>query len=132
MTTSIEVWAVSNETKPSIALVANMSPGTSPDCENCDRFPIFTSLTTQSAAPPLVPALEMKIRLGLKATRCGRPVICACCVGRIGCPVDIGSTSRFACVGPASSTSHAAGGIPHCVNAAATHTNCCRDGSHTG
>src|SRR4029077_18557026 len=58
-TTSIAVCAVSKRTNVSIALVANMSPGTSPLCENCDRLPILMSFTIQSAAPPLVPAFEI-------------------------------------------------------------------------
>src|SRR4029077_7940402 len=106
-TTSMAVCAGANRTNVSIALVANMSPGTSPDCTNCDTLPILMSLQIQSAAPPAVPAFEITKRPILNTSVCGRPVICADCVGKIGTPVDIGRMSRFACVGSGASTTAA-------------------------
>src|SRR2546425_3662171 len=70
------------------------------------------SFTIQSAAPPAVPAFEITKRPILNTNVCGRPVICADCVGRIGTPVDIGRMSRFACVGSGASTTAARGGKP--------------------
>src|SRR4029077_20459449 len=104
------VCAGANRTNVSIALVANMSPGTSPDCTNCDTLPILMSFTIQSPAPPDVPHFAIPKRRILNTSVCGRPVICADCVGRIGTPVDIGRMSRFACVGTGASTTAARGG----------------------
>src|SRR5271169_450455 len=90
--TSMPVWAVSNVTKLSIAFERNMSAGMSPDCANCERWPILMSLMTQSEAPfdcgalyqghrrfhhePLFtePLSLTKKRSGRNATRCGRAV----------------------------------------------------------
>src|SRR6185436_19932966 len=73
-------------------------------------LPTFTSLKIQSAAPPAVPAFEHTARSGTKHGTCGRPVICALCVGKIGTPVDIGRIARFSRVGGGSSTSAARDG----------------------
>ena len=79
-----------------------MSPGSAPDCANCERLPIVMSLMIQFAAEPDPPmsADDTNTRSGRNATRCGREVICAVdAMGTGVVPVFIGRTWRFAMSG---------------------------------